>query len=253
MFNRKKKSDNKITDHEDSKKVDSYYSPESDCNDWESSRVEAIERSEGRAGVIAKIAVLLVVLLVVAIISMLPLKEKIPYLVRVDSSTGIPDIINSLTSKEITHPDAWNKHWMVEYVRHRETYNWYTLQGDYDYVGLFSSPPIAQEYQSLFSGAEALDQVYGNKITVKVKIVSVVPNAKKTTKGVDYYSGTVRFKKTIKRVKDKGKGKSTYWLATITFVYNNPKKLKESERLENPFGLQVVDYRVDPELIGDTK
>ena len=40
------------------------------------------------------------------------------------------------------------------------------------------------------------------------------------------------------------------WVATIAFEYRNPSVIKESQRLVNPFGFQVLSYRVDPEMIG---
>jgi type IV secretion system protein VirB8 len=75
-----------------------------------------------------------------------------------------------------------------------------------------------------------------------VKIISVVPSGAET--------GTVRFIKTTKRVDEEGAGASMSWVATIAFEYRNPSVIKESQRLVNPFGFQVLSYRVDPEMIG---
>ena len=63
-------------------------------------------------------------------------------------------------------------------------------------------------------------------------------------------TGTVRFSKITKYVEDSSPGEETRWVATIAFSFNDPAKLRESERLINPFGFQVVSYRVDPELGG---
>jgi type IV secretion system protein VirB8 len=74
-------------------------------------------------------------------------------------------------------------------------------------------------------------------------VLSVVPNGK----GI----ATVRFIKHIKRVNQEGEGEIQHWVATISYEYRNPSKMKESLRLQNPFGFQVLSYRVDPELVGD--
>ncbi|WP_150322317.1 type IV secretion system protein, partial [Enterobacter hormaechei] len=61
--------------------------------------------------------------------------------------------------------------------------------------------------------------------------------------------GTVRFIKTTKRVDDPNSpGTVTKWVATVAYEYRNPSLIRESARLVNPFGFQVLSYRVDPEM-----
>ena len=212
---------------------------------WESSRIEQIERSERRAWRIAMISVLASAGLVVAIVLMMPLKENTPYVVRVDNTTGIPDIITSLDSKGVSVDEVMDKYWLAQYVRAHETYDWFTLQKDYDTVGLLSSPVVGAEYAQLFEGKDALDKKYSNGVRVTVEIISVVPHNKNI--------GTVRFTKTTKRVDDAtSPGTVTRWVATIGYEYRRASGIRESARLVNPFGFQVTSYRVDPEM-GATK
>lgn len=208
---------------------------------WESSRVQLIEKSEQRAWTIAISAVACATLLVVAVALMLPLKENTPYVIRVDNATGIPDIVTAMDTKGVAYDEVMDKYWLAQYVRSHETYDWYTIQKDYDTVGLLSSPRVGAEYAELFEGKDAIDKKYTNQIRVTAEIVSVVPNGK----GI----GTVRFKKTTKRVDDpKSPGTVTKWIATVAYEYRNPSMIRESARLINPFGFQVLSYRVDPEM-----
>ena len=208
---------------------------------WEASRVLLVEKSERRAWTIATFAVVCAVLLVVAIALMLPLKENTPYVIRVDNTTGVPDIVTAMDTKGVRFDEVMDKYWLAQYVRAHETYDWYTLQKDYDTVGLLSSARVGQEYAALFEGKDALDKKYGSSVRVTVEIVSVVPNGK----GI----GTVRFIKTTKRVDDPNSpGSVTKWVATVAYEYRNPSLMRESARLVNPFGFQVLSYRVDPEM-----
>jgi type IV secretory pathway component VirB8 len=209
---------------------------------WDASRVLAQEKSEQRAWKLAWLSVLVTVLSWLALVLLIPLKQTQPYLIRVDSATGVPDIVTTLTESEIGKEEVTQKFFLADYVRARETYDRNTLQVDYDKTRLYSSPAIGKEYTDLFEGENALDKKYGNKIRAAVKIQSVVPTSPTT--------GTVRFSKIIKYVDDNSPGEETRWVATIAFSFNDPGKLRESERLINPFGFRVVSYRVDPEMGG---
>ena len=242
MFNKKPRSSETVDTPAKKSKQDVLH--DSALN-WESSRIEQIERSERRAWRIAMISVLASAGLVVAIVLMMPLKENTPYVVRVDNATGIPDIITSLDSKGVSVDEVMDKYWLAQYVRAHETYDWFTLQKDYDAVGLLSSPVIGAEYSQLFEGKDALDKKYSNGVRVTVEIISVVPHNKNI--------GTVRFTKTTKRVDDvTSPGTVTRWVATIGYEYRRASGIRESARLVNPFGFQVTSYRVDPEM-GATK
>jgi type IV secretion system protein VirB8 len=210
--------------------------------DWEASRVQTIERSERRAWFVAFAGVAVTVLSWLAIVLMMPLKEMVPYVIRVDSATGVPDIVTALDTKGVGFDEAMDKYWMAQYVRARETYDWYTLQKDYNTVGLLSSSPVGASYAAQFEGKDALDKKFGSVVRATVEIMSIVPNGR----GV----GTVRFVKTTRRTDDDGPGTVTKWVATVAYEYRNPSLIRESQRLINPFGFQVLSYRVDPEMLG---
>lgn len=213
---------------------------------WESSRVETFEKSERRAWLIAMLAVGVAVMAITSIVIMMPLKKSVPYVIRVDGTTGVPDIVTTITDKAVTGDEVMDKYWLAQYVRARETYDWYTLQNDYNTVGLLSAPNVGAAYAQLFDGKDALDKTYGKNISATVKIVSVVPTGKNT--------GTVRFIKTTKRAdQESTPGTVTKWVATVAYEYRSTALIKESARLVNPFGFQVQTYRVDPEMVGNSQ
>ncbi len=211
------------------------------ANDWESSNRLKQQESVKLAWLITKISVVITILLLISFICLLPLKESVPYVIRVDNTTGVPDIVTMFNTKEMAYDEIRDKYFLAQYVKSRETYDPHTIQKDYDLVNLFSNNESGSEYRSLFEGKDALDVVYGNSVRVTVKIISVVPSKK----GI----GTIRFIKTTKRLDSTDdKGTETKWVATVGYEYKETSSLFESSRLVNPFGFQALSYRVDPEM-----
>jgi type IV secretory pathway component VirB8 len=207
---------------------------------WETSRVEQLERSERRAWGVAGASVVVVLLSWLAIVFMLPLKEAVPYVIRVDNATGVPDIVTTLKEKSVSGDEVMDKYWVARYVRARETYDWVSLQEEYESVNLLSAPPVAAEYNKLFEGAEALDKKLGSAVRVTTSILSIVLSGH----GV----ATVRFVKHT-RLLAEGREDLSQWVATIGYEYKTTSKIRESLRLTNPFGFQALTYRVDPEEV----
>jgi type IV secretion system protein VirB8 len=207
---------------------------------WETSRVQQLERSERRAWTVAALSAVTVLLSWLAIVFMMPLKEAVPYVIRVDNATGVPDIVTTLKEKGVAGDEVMDKFWVARYVRAHETYDWYSLQEEYEAVNLLSSPGVAADYNKRFEGDEALDKKFGNSVRVTVAIASIVLNGK----GV----ATVRFSKRIRTLAD-GREDTSQWVATIAYEYRGTAKLRENMRLTNPFGFQALTFRLDEEVV----
>lgn len=69
-----------------------------------------------------------------------------------------------LTRDEATYGDEIDKYFLTQYVIHRESYDFYSLQVDYDAVGLMSTSNVAESYLSKFKGKQGIDKVW---VTVK--------------------------------------------------------------------------------------
>jgi type IV secretion system protein VirB8 len=212
--------------------------------DWETSRIELIEKSERRAWNVAKASSMIAILAIAALVLLTPLKESIPYVVRIDNNTGYTDIVTTLENKSVSFGEVVDKYWLTQFVRARETFEWYTAQDDYDNVRLFSASDVGKEYVKLFEGPNALDKAYGQHTVTKVKINSVVPRGDG--------QASVRFEKILKRrdAPDTS-AQVTSWIATIGYEYRKISKMKEDDRLKNPIGFHVLSYRVDPEIVGE--
>lgn len=210
-------------------------------NEWEANKQLDDAKSKKTAWIIAGVAVGIAALEAIGIASILPLKEVVPFVYRTNTETGVPDLITLMQDKKITGEDAGDKYWLAKFVIARETYQWNVLQDDYNLVGLLSSPSVGAAYASLFEGKDSLEKTYGKSVEATVKVISAIPNGNGT--------GTVRYIKTTKRVdQDNSQAVVERFVATIGYEYRSISRMKESERLINPFGFQVLSWRADPEM-----
>lgn len=207
---------------------------------WEASRIRQIEKSERRAWQVALTSVVITGLLVAGFVMLLPLKETVPYLVRVDSVTGATDIVNVLDTRKVEFTEALQKANVVDYLRSRETYDWFTLTPNYNKTMLMSSPSVGKDFANMFEGKDAVQKKYGASVRVNVNIISVVLSG--------HQSATIRFTKNIKRVDDDGDGQTSHWVATVAYEYRQISRLKEAQTWDNPTGFVVTSYRVDSEV-----
>jgi type IV secretory pathway component VirB8 len=208
--------------------------------DWDASRIEQIEKSEQRAWNIAYGACGLVVFALLAIVLLMPLKDTVPYVVRVNDVTGAVDVMTVLEDQRITYEEAVDKYWLAQFVRARETYDYYTLQHDYDTTRMLSSPPVGKQYTDQFEGDNALDKKLGKTMRITVDVISVSPDGNG--------AAIVRFTKSTARADSPDYKTVSHYVASIGYEYRNPSKLNADERLLNPLGFWVTSYRADQEF-----
>jgi type IV secretory pathway component VirB8 len=208
--------------------------------DWEAFRTAKIEQSERRAWWVAGGFFALALLSWISIILMMPLKQTTPYIVRVDNVTGAVEVVTVLNDERIGYDDAIDKYWLAQFVRARETYDWYTLQRDYDQTRMLAGPVVGKQYTDQFEGERALDKVYGKQYRATVEVLSVSPDGSG--------AATVRYVKNLARTDDPHARKQANFVATVGYEYRNPSRLTASERMVNPFGFQVMSYRTDEEF-----
>ncbi|WP_047708294.1 virB8 family protein [Plesiomonas sp. ZOR0011] len=210
--------------------------------DFEAHKAAMYASSNRRAWMISGASVGLVLILAGAIYGLTPLKSNEPFVLSVDKNSGQTEILTVLKdgNKAISSNRALDEYWIGAYVRWREVYDWYTIQQDYDSTIRFSSVPVQNEYKAIFEGDQALDALWGKRVKATVKILSIVTNTESKI-------ATVRFEKTIKDSESNGKGQQTIWIATLGYRYKPQETLSVEDRRQNPWGFEVVSYRVDPE------
>lgn len=213
------------------------------ARDFEAARYDLIAASERKAWTTARLLGGVSVVLALAICFMMPLKKTEPYVIQLDKTTGMTEILPIANTRDVPVSEVMDKYWLAQYVTARESYDWYLIQGDYDKTRELSVPDVFAPYAAQFGKSrDSLDRRLGNTQRLVVELRTIVLTGKDTA--------TVRFvKKTLDVDTDREIGRNA-WIATIGFEYHPEFKLTEERRLVNPFGFKVVTYRVDPE-IGD--
>lgn len=206
-------------------------------------------RSERRAWWVTFAAIGMSLILAGGYFYMLPLKEKVPFVVMADAYTGtstVARLTDDFNNKRITTSEAINRSNIAHFVLARESYDSAMINlRDWTTVQTMSAPNVATAYTELYSSRNEASpsKIYGRNRAIRVKILSTVllgggPNT--PPKGA-----TVRFQRSEY---DKLSGASRPLdskIATISFTYKTNLKMDEQYRIENPLGFQVTDYRVD--------
>ncbi len=209
--------------------------------DYEASFRYLIEKSNKRAWLIAFISIFIAIISIIAVVLLTPLKTIEPYVIRVDNTTGMVDILTMLDEKEISSNEALDKYFISQYVKAREGYYYDLLNQDYLLTQLMSSEKVANEYRAWYEGENARDQILKNSNEVNVQILSIVLG---NSNGVK--TSTIRAKIITKNLNTRGLSESTK-VITLSYDYILA-KASEENRILNPLGFKVTNYRIDEEI-----
>lgn len=218
---------------------------------YEVTVADIARRSQRRAWAVAWCAIIMSLILASGYFVFLPLKEKVPYLVMADPYTGTATVARlqgNFGKNSITTQEAVNKSNVSQFVLARESYdsglignrNWYT-------VFSMAGERVAPAYRAIHASnnPERPAVLYGATKSVHVRIVSI--HLLGGEGGQAYSGATVRFQRNLY---DKTSGRFTPLdrsgkIATLEFAYNANLRLSERDRLLNPLGFQVTNYRVE--------
>jgi type IV secretion system protein VirB8 len=216
---------------------------------YEVTIADIARRSERRAWMVAFAAIAMSLILAGGYFYMLPLKEKVPFLVMADAYTGtaaVARLDESFRNRWVTSSEAINRSNVAHYVTMRESFDDAMMHlRDWRAVHSMSSPAVGGAYSALHSSKNPNSPLstYGKSKAVRARILSIVfigGEGGTTPKGA-----TVRFQRSLY---DKANGASKPMdskIATLEFTYNLNLKMDEKDRIENPLGFQVTSYRVD--------
>lgn len=210
---------------------------------------DVARRSERRAWLVASGAVMMSLILAGGYFYMLPLKEKVPYLVMADAYTGTSTVARlqgDFVNNSITASEAINRSNVSHFIVARESYDVALMNlRDWTTVYTMSEPEVSSGYSTLHSpnNPSSPYNLYGSTRAIRVNILSIVLIG--GGNGVAPKGATVRFQRTLY---DKTSGASKPLdskIATMEFTYKSNLKMSERDRVENPLGFRVTGYRVD--------
>lgn len=215
-----------------------------EAQSWELDRARRAERSAKMAWIVAVVAAITAILAVAAVAALTPLKQPVPVLIRVDSSSGIVDIVPAYDGTTDIE-QVVTRNLLHNYVIARERYFYGTAEADYELVASQNSPALNQEWAALWATNNPASplNVYKDGTTLRTQIRSVT--FLKLESGRNKLA-QVRFTR-YARAGGTGEEQTSHWVSTIEFAYVSPSK-DDKWRSLNPLGFRVVEYRREPEV-----
>lgn len=219
---------------------------------FEVSVADMAKKSERRAWIVAFSATTMAVLLAAGYIFIMPLKEQVPYLVLADPYRGTSSVarIDKLDPTYTGH-EFLTKSNVAHFVIARESYDWdVSSRRDRRLVYSMATGAVLNEYKYLYTAdnPENPDKVLGSKISLRIKILSIVLSGQEGGKAPT--TANVRFERWQF---NRATGESRYIdtrIATLKIGYDKNLQMNEEGRLENPLGFRVYGYRTDPDSFG---
>ena len=214
---------------------------------WDADRVAQFRRNARVAWRVAGAGWLCAMASAAALLLLMPLKEVVPYLVRVDGSTGIVDVV-PVFAGHATPEEAVTRYFLTHYVSVCERFNFSTAESDYEECGAFHSAQRNQAWYALWTSTNPNSPLNlhkdGSGVRVQVNSVSFFTRAS----GLSDLA-QVRYLKASRQ----GPGAEetfTHWIATIQYAYAEAAKDPKTRRW-NPLGFKILDFRAEPELVSE--
>ena len=207
---------------------------------WETDRILEANRSKRLAWRVATAAFVVAIIATVAVAGLTPLKTVEPFVVRIDNTTGIVDVVKAIGDNKTNYSETVDKYFLQQYVMAREGYMRQLAQHNYRTVGLMSSNQIQQQYYDAFNpkNPQSPLNLYGEYTKVQVII-----------KGTTFLEKKIALVRFVKEIQIGGtKPVWQHWSATIGFEFVGT-PANDKDREINPLGFIVTSYRLDPESL----
>jgi len=225
---------------------------------WDASNVIEANKSRKTAWIIASISVIITAIAVTSVVMLTPLKTVEPFVIRVNDTTGMVDVISIYAETDGTikkeSEELLDAFWLGRYVVGREGYHFETRNLDRRQTALLSSISVQQEYgleNDPRQTKTAPIALYGKNASVEVKIKGIsFINRGEIIEKEKQITALIRYTEEVKR--SGTKQALSHWVATATFAYRNT-PMKVNDRLINPLGFQMINYRNDQENHGVNK
>ncbi|MEZ5691931.1 MAG: type IV secretion system protein [Rickettsiales bacterium] len=181
----------------------------------------------------------LVVMTIVA--QLTPLKGVEPFLIQVEPKSGITQVVDPFTVKEVTGLEAVNNYFIVKYIRARESYNVRDISDNYTTVRVMS------ERNNVYSKFRR-EANPNNPNSVAARMGGTGSRSVKF-KSITYIKpNRAQVRLLVEETAANGLTLQSHKIVTILFEYRKL-ALTSEERYINPLGFHVLDYRVDDDAL----
>lgn len=173
-----------------------------------------------------------------ALAALAPLKTVEPFVVRIDRSTGEVGVLSALADPPLRYEEAVSRYFVAEYVRTREGWLPGAAEQAYRRVALMSAPDVQRRFAQAYRGdnPDSPQNRLGRDAVAEVRI-----------RALSFLSPEVAQVRFTRVVRTPIQTREAGYIATVGFTYVQT-PMRQADRLINPLGFQVVDYRLDPEI-----
>lgn len=215
---------------------------------WDADRRATQQRVTRVAWCVAIGGWLCAVTLGAALMLLMPLKRVEPYVIRVDSRSGIVDVVPAYDQKAPL-PETVTRYFLDHYVTTCERFNFATAESDYEECGAFHTPARNQTWAGRWARTNPQSplNLYKDGTTLRVQVNAISFFTRDSGMGD---LAQVRYSQ-LKRPAGSGEEQVTHWIATVQYAYVNPSTDIKTRRW-NPLGFRVVEFQSEPEVTGDT-
>lgn len=211
---------------------------------WDQDRIAQSARSTRTAWRVAAAGWACALMACAALMLLMPLKRVDPFVIRVDGSTGIVDVVPVYEGKA-SMDEAVTRYFLTHYVSVCERFNFATAESDYQECGAFHTAQRNQDWYALWNRNNPASPLNvhkdGSSVRVQVESVSFF---KRASGVLDL--AQVRYSKAERQGQGASERRSR-WIATIQYAYAAPSKDPRVRRW-NPLGFKIVQFDVEPEV-----
>ena len=211
---------------------------------WDADRVAQAQRSCQRAWRVAGAGWICTLATAACLFVLVPLKRVDPFVVRVDNTTGVVDVVPVYTGEGRVEQSV-TRYFLAHYISICERFNFATAESDYEECGAFHAAQRNQAWYAQWNPNNPNSPLNvhkdGSTVRVQVEAVSFFQRASGVTDlaQVRYLKAERQGSSTDERI--------SHWIATIQYAYTPPSRDPRVRRW-NPLGFKVVELTAEPEV-----
>jgi type IV secretion system protein VirB8 len=216
-----------------------------EASDWDRDRIARWQQSARHAWRVAAGAGSGALCCALALVLLLPLKRVEPFVIRVDDTTGVVDVVPPYAGR-LSVPDSVTRYFLTHYVQTCQRFNYATAESDYEECGAFQTAQRNQAWYAQWSRSNPRSPLNmhrdGSQVSVQIESVSFFRRAS----GMQDLA-QVRYLK-IERAASGAQQQITHWIATLQYAYAAPSQDPRVRRW-NPLGFKVAEFIPEPEVL----
>jgi len=214
---------------------------------WDADRAAQSRRSARIAWIVAGGGWVCTFMIAAALMLLMPLKRVDPFVIRVDNTTGLVDVV-PVYAGHAELPETVARYFLDHYVTVCERFNFATAESDYEECGAFHTPQRNQDWYAAWNKTNPSSplNLYKDGTTVRAQVTSVSFFTRASGAGD---LAQVRYIK-AKRPAGGTEEQRSYWIATVQYAFSDAAKDPKTRRW-NPLGFKVIEFRPEPEAVTD--